>query len=157
MLKLGVDYCMENLTGTGLKIYMCLPDQTKDPSVVAADSRYTVYACGFLISVPFLILTIAAYCITPQLRDSYGKALCCYCACLALAFSMLAIMQLGSSHLSEQACISIAFVIQFSFIASFFWMNAMFIAMWLSVRGETVKRMEPETLFICYSLWCWSL
>ncbi|XP_076303621.1 putative G-protein coupled receptor Mth-like 10 [Lasioglossum baleicum] len=163
MLEFGVDYCMENLPGIGLKTFVCLPEITteEDPSVVAADSRYAIYACSLLIPVPFLILTIVAYCITPQLRDVHGQALCRYCACLALAFFTLAITQLGSLHLSEQACISIAFVFQFSFIACFFWLNAMCIEMWLLVRGhverETYKRMKPKTLFFYYSLWCWGL
>ncbi|XP_076660194.1 G-protein coupled receptor Mth2 [Halictus rubicundus] len=156
MLKLGVDYCMEIVPEIGLRTFVCFPEERL---IVAADSRHTVYACGLLISVPFLILTIVAYSITPQLRDVYGKALCRYCGCLALAFSTLAITQLGSTHLSDQACTSIAFVIQFSFVACFFWLNAMCIEMWSLVRGhverETYKRMKPKTLFFWYSLWCW--
>lgn len=52
-----------------------------------------------------------------------------------------------------------AFVIQFSFIACFFWLNAMCIEMWSVIRShvdrETYKRMKPRTLFFWYSLWCW--
>ncbi|KZC10681.1 G-protein coupled receptor Mth2 [Dufourea novaeangliae] len=156
MLQPGVDYCMEIVPNIGLKTFVCFPEERL---VVTADSRFTIYACGLLVSVPFLVLTILAYSITPKLRDVYGKALCRYCGCLALAFTTLAITQLGSGHLSDQACTSIAFVIQFSFVACFFWLNVMCIEMWSLVRShvdrETYKRMKPKTLFFWYSLWCW--
>lgn len=56
-----------------------------------------------------------------------------------------------------------AFIIQFSFVACFFWLNAMCIEMWLLVRfyvgkcrnRENCKRTESRTLFFWYSLWCW--
>ncbi|OAD62804.1 G-protein coupled receptor Mth2 [Eufriesea mexicana] len=156
MLKLGVDYCLEVIPELGLQTFVCMAE---DLIIVAAESRITMYACGLLLSVPFLILTIAAYSITPKLRDVYGRTLCRYCGCLALAFTMLAITQLWSVHLSRQACINIAFVIQFSFIACFFWLNAMCIEICSLVRSyvdrETYKRMKPRTLFFFYSLWCW--
>jgi hypothetical protein len=78
---------------------------------VTTDARFTIYACGLLVSVPFFILTIAAYMITPRLRDVHGKALCHYCGCLAVAFTTLAITQLASSQLSTGVCISIGKII----------------------------------------------
>ncbi|XP_034182558.2 G-protein coupled receptor Mth2 [Osmia lignaria lignaria] len=156
MMNPGVDYCMEIVPKLGLKTFACF---SEDRVIVAADSRFTIYACGLLISVPFLILTILAYSITPKLRDVFGKALCRYCGCLALAFITLAITQLGSLHLSSETCTSIAFVIQFSFVACFFWLNVMCIEMWSLVRShvdrDTYRRMKPKTLFFWYSLWCW--
>lgn len=71
-----------------------------------ADFRLTFYACGLLISVPFLILTIIAYCITPRLIDVHGKSVCHYCGCLTIAFLSLAIVQLTSNYLSDDFCIS---------------------------------------------------
>lgn len=78
-----------------------------DRVIISADSRITIYACGLLISIPFLILTITAYSITPELRDVYGKTVCRYCGCLALAFVMLVIIQLWNIELSNQTCINI--------------------------------------------------
>ncbi|CAK9796391.1 G-protein coupled receptor Mth2 [Anthophora plagiata] len=156
MLQPGVDYCMELAEELEIRTFVCFP---KGRKIIVADSQINLYACGLLISVPFFILTIVTYSITPELEDVFGKALCRYCGCLALAFTMLAIVQLWSMHLSEQACTSIAFVIQFSFIACFFWLNVICMEMWLLVRshvaGNTCTRMQPETLFFWYSLWCW--
>lgn len=156
MLKPGVDYCMENIPELGLRTLVCFPE---DDEILAADSRVIFYACGLLISVPFLILTIVAYSITPKLRDLLGKALCHYCGCLALAFTILAITQLGSGYLTDQTCICIAFVIQFSFVACFFWLNVMCIETWLLVQNHvhhgTYRRKKPNVLFFYYSIWAW--
>lgn len=79
-----------------------------------ADARITFYACGLLISVPFLVLTIVAYCITPCLMDVHGKALCHYCGCLAVAFAVLSTAQLASGQLSDQVCVAIGEAIKTS-------------------------------------------
>ena len=71
------------------------------------DPLIKLYAYGLLVSVPFLILTVAAYAITPRLMDVHGKALCYYCSCLALAFLSLALVQLGSTYMSNTICISV--------------------------------------------------
>ena len=77
-----------------------------DLGAETVDVRIIIYACGLIISVPFLLLTIAAYCITPRLKDAHGKALCHYCGCLAIAFTTLAIVQLASEHMCNEVCIS---------------------------------------------------
>ncbi|XP_031787575.1 G-protein coupled receptor Mth2 isoform X2 [Nasonia vitripennis] len=158
MLMPGIDYCMEVAPPLGLRVFVCFPDETEVAG--ASDSLITFYACGLLISVPFLLLTIAAYAITPRLMDVHGKALCHYCACLALAFTTLAVVQLASAYTSDEICISIAFVIQFSFVACFFWLNVMCIETYLLVRrhverGSNSPRIEPRRLFFYYSLWAW--
>ncbi|XP_012273103.1 G-protein coupled receptor Mth2-like [Orussus abietinus] len=156
MLHPGVDYCMEVVPKMGIRVLVCFPEEGEPVN----DSRIIFYACGLLISVPFLILTIVAYSITPRLRDVYGKALCHYCGCLAVAFTSLAIAQLGSGHISDSFCVSIAFVIQFSFVACFFWLNVMCVETWLlvrrHVRRDSSARMHPRRLFFYYSIWAWT-
>ncbi|EZA62452.1 G-protein coupled receptor Mth2, partial [Ooceraea biroi] len=156
LLMPGEDYCMEVVPKLGLRVFVCF---LEDITLVSTDARITIYACGLLISVPFLLLTIAAYMITPRLRDIHGKALCHYCGCLALAFLTLAITQLASSYLPLQVCISIAFVIQFSFVACFFWLNVLCIEIWSLVRHLThhraYRRIPSKTLFFYYSIWAW--
>ncbi|XP_015110799.1 G-protein coupled receptor Mth2 [Diachasma alloeum] len=157
MLSPGRDYCMEVIPDLGLRTLVCFQEEEQKK---AGDFRLTFYACGLLISVPFLILTIIAYCITPRLMDVHGKALCHYCGCLAVAFAALAITQLSSNHLYDEMCISTAFVIQFSFVACFFWLNVMCIETYLLARrymdsGCSTAR-QPHRLFFYYSLWAWT-
>lgn len=155
MLMPGKNYCMEVVPDWGLMVLVCFPEDT----VPIADARVIIYACGLLISVPFFILTIAAYVITPRLRDVHGKALCHYCGCLAVAFSTLAITQLASARFPAEVCVSIAFVIQFSFVACFFWLNVMCIETWSLVRRHVdhraYRKIQSKTLFFYYSIWAW--
>nr|XP_050847934.1 G-protein coupled receptor Mth2-like isoform X2 [Vespula vulgaris] len=156
MMMPGVDYCMEIIPTLGLVTVVCF---SKDDKILMADTRIIFYASGLLISVPFLILTIIAFSITPRLRDVYGKILCHYCGCLAVAFTGLAITQLGGVHWEGHTCICIAFVIQFSFIACYFWLNAMCIETWLLIRNHVhhgaYQRIKPNVLFFYYSIWAW--
>lgn len=156
MLMPGKDYCMENVPELGLRVLVCFPEESINTT---ADPKIIIYACGLLTSVPFFIITIVAYSITPKLRDVHGKALCRYCSCLTLAFTTLAITQLASAQLSSEICVSIAFIIQFSFIACFFWLNVMCIETWLLVRHHVshcnYRRIQPKTLFFYYSIWAW--
>ncbi|XP_014487779.1 PREDICTED: G-protein coupled receptor Mth2-like isoform X2 [Dinoponera quadriceps] len=166
MLVPGEDYCMEivfdimdelgTLGSLGLKPFVCFAEADVAST---ADTRIIIYACGLLISVPFLILTIVAYAITPRLRDVHGKALCHYCGCLALAFTTLAITQLASAEMLPEVCVSIAFIIQFSFVACFFWLNVICIETWLMVRyhvnQRSYRRTPSKLLFFYYSIWAW--
>ncbi|XP_032672774.1 G-protein coupled receptor Mth2-like isoform X2 [Odontomachus brunneus] len=161
MLVPGEHYCMEIVFESKsdkllLKPFICFDE---DSVTKGADTKIIIYACGLLISVPFLILTIVAYMITPKLRDVHGKALCHYCGCLALAFITLAITQLASAQMPPELCFSIAFVIQFSFVACFFWLNVICIETWLMVRYHVNQRSYQRTpckmLFFYYSIWAW--
>jgi G protein-coupled receptor Mth (Methuselah protein) len=88
---------------------------------------------GLLISVPFLIVTMLAYCLITELRDLHGKTLVCHILCLTVAYIFLAAVQLGGETLNQQLCVIVAFVIQFSFLAYFFWLNALSFNAWLNV------------------------
>lgn len=73
-----------------------------DAEFATTDLLMVFYACGLLVSVPFLLMTIAAYAITPRLMDVHGRALCHYCGCLAIAFTALVLAQLAGDYTSER-------------------------------------------------------
>ncbi|XP_046427707.1 G-protein coupled receptor Mth2-like isoform X2 [Neodiprion fabricii] len=162
MLQPGQDYCMEVVSDGRLVVMGCYQPELK---VVTADTRLAMYAIGLLISVPFLLATIISYVITRQICDVHGMNLCCYSGCLAVAFLTLALLQLGGQSFDQNACVSAAFVIQFSFIASSFWLNAMTVESWRLIRGYkagspplTSERSPPlYRVFFFYSIWGWGL
>ncbi|XP_012258961.2 G-protein coupled receptor Mth2-like isoform X1 [Athalia rosae] len=158
MLAPGRDYCMEFLPGRNLTAFIC----SSELRVVTADTRLAFYTVGLILSVPFLLATIISYSLTRQLRDVYGMSLCCYSGCLAVAFLSLAILQLGGHKLGEGSCIALGFVIQFAFVACFFWLNTMSIEMWQLVKqygeiGAAIREGRPHhnRTFFYYSLWGW--
>jgi len=103
------------------------------PNDTPTPMKYILYPIGLLISVPFLIVTMLAYCLITELRDLHGKTLVCHILCLTIAYIFLAAVQLGGETLNQQLCVGFAFVIQFSFLACFFWLNALSFNAWLNV------------------------
>lgn len=97
------------------------------------------------------------YTAIPELNNLHGKSLACHVLCLAVAFFALALVQLTGETFPKDACIAVgksklflfylilklviilsflffaAFVIQFSFVACFFWLNVMCFDNWLNV------------------------
>ncbi|XP_046820009.1 G-protein coupled receptor Mth2-like isoform X1 [Vespa crabro] len=156
MLMPGINYCMDVTPTLNLVTVVC---SSIDSKILMAGTQIICYACGLIIAVSFLILTIVAYSITPKLRDVYGKILHHYCGCLALAFIILAITQLGGVHWTSDTCMAIAFVVQFSFVACYFWLNVMCIETWSLIQNhvhhDAYQRIKPNVLFFYYSIWAW--
>ncbi|KDR07201.1 probable G-protein coupled receptor Mth-like 1 isoform X2 [Zootermopsis nevadensis] len=116
--------------------------------------HYILYPLGLLISVPFLIVTMLVYCRIPELRDLHGKSLTCHVMCLTIAYIFLAAVQLGGETFHQKICVVIAFVIQFSFVACFFWLNVLcFDTTWnvlANVRLQKCSNDSSENDYICY-------
>ncbi|XP_020295646.1 G-protein coupled receptor Mth2-like isoform X8 [Pseudomyrmex gracilis] len=119
-----------------------------------------VYSYGMLASVPFLAATYIVYWLLPDLRNLHGWTLRGYVGCLAMAYSLLGVLQLTpQDQLSNIICIGLAFVIHFSFLASFFWLNVMCFDIWWTFGGfrslqGSVKQREKKK-FIMYSIYAW--
>ncbi|XP_033311815.1 G-protein coupled receptor Mth2-like isoform X2 [Bombus bifarius] len=112
---------------------------------------------GIVISIPFFVATFFVYAIIPELRNLYGKTLMCYVACLILAYSCLVFAKLH--YLEFVFCSTIAFIIHFSFLASFFWLNVMCFDIWWTFGGfrslhGSVKQRERKK-FLIYSVYAW--
>ncbi|XP_032664895.1 G-protein coupled receptor Mth2-like isoform X3 [Odontomachus brunneus] len=119
-----------------------------------------VYSYGMIISVPFLVATFVVYWLLPEMRNIHGLTLRGYVGCLSVAYVMLTMVQLmPQDWLSYDGCIAIAFVIYFSFQASFFWLNVMCFDIWWTFGGfrslqGSVKQREKKK-FIMYSIYAW--
>ncbi|KAJ2948974.1 hypothetical protein O0L34_g5914 [Tuta absoluta] len=151
------DYCMETFWNESYPAGLTLPlicFQSIDDDVNKSSTTLVLYATGLIISVPFLLATVCVYLFIRELRDTHGKALACHCMCLAVAFCCLAITQLAGDEFSSTACTIIAYIIQFSFVSCFFWLNVMCFDIYLNVRryiGTAVTRRSMRRRFAWYS------
>lgn len=67
-----------------------------------------VYSYGMLASVPFLATTYIVYWLLPDLRNLHGWTLRGYVGCLAMAYSLLGVLQLTpQDQLSNIICIGL--------------------------------------------------
>nr|CAD7440899.1 unnamed protein product [Timema bartmani] len=101
------NYCLETFYIVELKGEIVLPLVCFEESSTVEEPfslHLILYPMGLLISVPFLVSTMLVYCLIPQLRDLHGKTLSCHVMCLAAAYVLLAIVQLGGRDFNDHLC-----------------------------------------------------
>ncbi|XP_022197924.2 G-protein coupled receptor Mth2 [Nilaparvata lugens] len=154
------DYCLdlfETPSGPVALPLICFSSSDEQSPDFWKKLALTVYPMGLLLSVPFLLVTLLIYALIPELRDTRGKSLCCHISCLILAYIALATVQLGGPSLSENMCVMIAFLIQFSFLACFFWLNVLCFDTWWRVTSPFTYSNQKIELkkMLWYSLYAW--
>lgn len=138
------DYCLEMFGNSSTKEEKALPLVCFPESQITSHIQYILYPIGLLISVPFLIITMLVYCLIPELRDLHGKTLVCYVLCLTVAYIFLATVQLVGETLISGMCVVVAFIIQFSFLACFCWLNVLSINSWWNVLANVRLQRHSE-------------
>lgn len=78
-----------------------------------------------LLSVPFLLLTFFVYACIPDLRNMHGKSLMCYVLGLSVGYTVLSMVQLRVFPGLSASCVISGYIVYFSFMVSFFWLNVM--------------------------------
>ncbi|XP_049545738.1 probable G-protein coupled receptor Mth-like 10 [Anopheles darlingi] len=119
-----------------------------------SDLPHTLYASGFLVSLPFLVATIVVYAILPELHNVPGMSLMSYVASLAVSYLLLALMRIDVYGHQSIMCRVTAYTVYFTLMASFFWLNVMsFDIYWTFTggRGGTTERQK----FLYYCLYAW--
>ncbi|XP_046680949.1 G-protein coupled receptor Mth2-like isoform X2 [Homalodisca vitripennis] len=149
-------YCMESINGDEIQIFVCFPPG-EDAQTKAA---FTAYPIGMILSFPFLLGTFVVYAVIPDLHGTlHGKSLMSHVSSLLTAYISLSVVQLGRDAINSFWCVALSFVIQFSFLATFFWLNVMCFDIWWVFSGlrplrGSVKEREHKK-FILYSLYAW--
>ncbi|XP_060865535.1 G-protein coupled receptor Mth2-like isoform X2 [Metopolophium dirhodum] len=118
-----------------------------------------VYTIGMILSLPFLFSTFLVYALIRDLRNLHGKSLMCHVATLMVAYTSLITVQFISDLVNEEWCVFLAYAVQFSFLASFFWLNVMCFDLWWTFSGfrplrGNVHEHEAKK-FIIYSIYAW--
>ncbi|XP_032664894.1 G-protein coupled receptor Mth2-like isoform X2 [Odontomachus brunneus] len=150
------DYCLDwRMNLDKVSMLACVPAHVK--ATQADEQQITeIQKVGMIISIPFLIASFLVYAIIPELRNLHGKTLMCYVICLIIAYVFTSLV----NYVFEwDRCNVIAFVIYFSFQASFFWLNVMCFDIWWTFGGfrslqGSVKQREKKK-FIMYSIYAW--
>ncbi|XP_077254741.1 G-protein coupled receptor Mth2-like isoform X1 [Temnothorax americanus] len=147
-------YCLIVFQRDKYEIAVCF--DSSDSSAPVPDG----YHVGLIISLPFLLATFVVYSILPELQNMHGYTLRGYVGSLFVAYTSLAVIQqIAQTSLSDTACIILAFIIHFSFLASFFWLNVMCFDIWWTFGGfrslqGSVKQRERKK-FVMYSIYAW--
>ncbi|XP_050546922.1 G-protein coupled receptor Mth2-like isoform X2 [Daktulosphaira vitifoliae] len=155
------EYCIEvnGFIEDDIGVYPCLPDNvSQSQSADTERLKMTLYSAVMILSVPFLMATFLVYACFWQLRNLHGKSLMCHVLSLTIAYLSLTYNQINNPS-SDILCVSSAYVIQFSFMASFFWLNIMCFDLWWTFSGcRPMKghiRYRETKKFIIYSIYAW--
>ncbi|XP_063973107.1 G-protein coupled receptor Mth2-like isoform X3 [Diachasmimorpha longicaudata] len=150
------DFCLSSWMGeteTFTRIIACYPPPRREIPVA--------YTISLVMSMPFLAATFLVYALLPELRNIHGMTLMLYVASLFSGYMGLIVVQFGAASPWHHKgfCTFSAFIIHFSFLSSFFWLNVMCFDIWWTFGGfralqGSVKQRERKK-FIIYSLYAW--
>lgn len=90
-----------------------------------------------LVSVLFIIATLIIYGCVPKIRHLQEKCVMCYLVVLATAFTILSVTQLSESIsllVESTLCAVIPYVLHFSILSIFLWLNVINFELWLSFQ-----------------------
>ncbi|XP_052826744.1 G-protein coupled receptor Mth2 isoform X1 [Octopus bimaculoides] len=135
-------------------IIICVKNVTTVlPKYSEAETYITLV--GLIFSIPALAITIIIYLCIPDLHTLPGKLLISLLSALFVAELLFLISSQVTT--STILCTSLAIVIHYSFLASFFWMNVLSFDAWYTFSGLTqlrIKRNGTKRL-VFYSLYAW--
>uniref|UniRef100_A0A336MK75 CSON002753 protein n=1 Tax=Culicoides sonorensis TaxID=179676 RepID=A0A336MK75_CULSO len=131
-----------------------------------ASSRFRMLGIGMLLSVPFLLVTFIVYAVIPELRNVHGMSLMSYVGGLTVGYTFLATIQIIGSreacHTGEERCYDPNFctisgyIIYFSFMLSFFWLNTMCFDIYWTFRGVRSNTSAKKN-FMYYCVYAWGM
>ncbi|XP_050546918.1 G-protein coupled receptor Mth2-like isoform X1 [Daktulosphaira vitifoliae] len=154
-------YCVDNFI-TYKQVIPLLCFEEKINLVIPENNSLLIYKIAMFISLPFLMVTFFIYALIRELRNLQGKSLICHIGSLTIAYASSLFIQLHTESLvryQNNICVILAYIIQFSFLASFFWLNVMCFDLWWTfsgcrpMRGRAKERDSKK--FILHSIYAW--
>ncbi|XP_011634444.1 G-protein coupled receptor Mth2-like [Pogonomyrmex barbatus] len=143
-------YCIAIVKRSIYDVIVCNYKRTKLPMFISA--------C-LVVSLPFLLLTFVMYSILPELQNMHGYTLRAHVASLFVTYIIMPFGQQIDLRESK-LCIPLAYILNFSFLSSFFWLNIICFDIWWTFRElcshQSVKHQKKKKLII-YSIYAWGI
>ncbi|GAB1603460.1 probable G-protein coupled receptor Mth-like 3 [Argonauta hians] len=150
-----------NVTKDGQSdVYICKDliadsDVTKVHLVGTKTEAYLSYVCS-IISLVALIILILKFLYYRNVRKLSGFIYVSFAVALFIA-QLLFVLFPRFSRFDISSCRAVAVAMHYAFLASFFWLNAITVNIWLSVRLNPcrTKKHSEKRSFFTYSLYSW--
>lgn len=129
---------------------------TRPPNSVS--KFYPIIIATMALSIICLIFSIRIYSLLPEFKNVHGKNLISLSSCLLTSFTFLILDVLLRNYIPRAFCLTIAAVVQISFLATFFWTNVMAFDIWRSIASMKAKSdvRSHSMKYLKYSLYAWS-
>ncbi|XP_077286697.1 G-protein coupled receptor Mth2-like isoform X2 [Arctopsyche grandis] len=122
-------------------------------------SGTNVFAAFAILGALIMILTTLIQIFCPDMPWLSSRMLVLQTSSLTVAYIALAINSLANFGIASASCSSVGYIMQFSFLAAFFWLNVMCIDMsWTfsGIRPPSGSQNERERRkFVWYSIYAW--
>lgn len=142
-------YCVEVLDSGGqlsLETFVCFDEVNPVKS-----HPFALYGIGMAISAAFFAFTVLVYVSLPKLMNLHGKTLVANCLSFCIAYTTLAINSFRTEYVSEYFCPIYAYIIYYSLMSGFLWLNVMCFDIWWTFGSIQTSRMKSrETKRFCY-------
>lgn len=100
---------------------------------VGVRDYYPYIVIAMALSLMFLVLICAAYCLLPELRTTHGKNLLSLSSCFMVLYVGFIVDFTLRSRIPQRLCQALAIVQHTSFLAVFFWTNVMAFDVWQAI------------------------
>ncbi|XP_026738803.1 probable G-protein coupled receptor Mth-like 10 isoform X6 [Trichoplusia ni] len=120
------------------------------------NNNYAMSSSCMLISCFFILLTVAVYAFLPELRNLHGMVLMAYLLSFFVGFLFFATMQILilKKEIIQRECTILTFIIYFSLLSAFFWLNVMCYDIWWTFSGKRATSGRHGSVmkrFYCYA------
>ncbi|XP_059484652.1 probable G-protein coupled receptor Mth-like 4 isoform X2 [Neocloeon triangulifer] len=148
------NFCVIPLDNSPPLITACV-----DVGVAETPLKFYLYTPFFILSALFLLLTLVNYCFVgpAEKKSLHNKTICCQSAALLIVYICLSITYLTiltGGYSAMWFCVSTTYVTMYFLMASIFWLNVMYIDIYLTFRSLT------QTVEIKYwqaSIYAWGI
>lgn len=146
-------FCVADSKNSGSQIALiCFDDGFLANSTAWKD---TLFCTLSIVSAVFLIITLAVYVLLPELREVQDKAMMAAVTSLAVSYIVLSVQNLRPQEEGDYTiCIALGFILYFSFISVFFWLNIVSFNIWRSVWFKNFI-IKDKPLFMIYCIYGW--
>ncbi|XP_063908395.1 probable G-protein coupled receptor Mth-like 1 isoform X3 [Zophobas morio] len=141
-------YCATKSNQTDLFV-VCFSEDALE-----GNSAFTVYAVLELISVVFILLTIFVYSQVREVLDLQGVCIVHSISGLAVSFLVLAVNQLMPYRIEKTKCMTVAYIIYFTMLYSFFWLNVLAFHIWRTIVKPSFFRIHKYWPYIYHGFGC---
>lgn len=127
---------------------------------VEESNHYLLSSTCMLISCFFIVLTVAVYACLP--RNLHAMVLMAYLLSFLVGFIFMATMQilLLKDMIPLELCFAFTFIIYYSLLSAFFWLNIMCFDIWYTFSGKRSPAGGPSSArarFISYSIYAFGV
>lgn len=139
-------FCVAERNNSRIALICFEPEYYSSPAIW----KDTLFCILGIISAIFLIATLAAYVLLPELREVQDQVMMAVVTSLAVSYIVLSIQKLRPQEDDDYTiCISLGFMLYFGFMSVFFWLNIVSFNIWRTVWFDRFV-MREKALFLIY-------